>query len=297
MESKILETLQKKNLSENSVKLYMSILKNLNDKKEIKDLKFLAKPKKILDRIKDYKPTTQRNILIAIVSILKALEDPLYKNYYDDMMKLNKSIEDETKKNEKTEQQEKNWMKWEDIINKFVDMNSKLKKSYSNISESQYDDLLDTVILSLYVCLPPRRNKDYLLMKVSKDGKNMTDTKYNYLDMKKKQFIFNNFKTKKAFGQQIIDIPDVCYNLLKKYLKYKKGDSDFLLVKFNGDELKSDNAITRRLNNIFDKNVSSSMLRHIYLSDKYNGVKEEMKKDSQLMAHSTNQQADYIKND
>jgi len=296
MEDKILETLQKKNLSENSIKLYMSILKNLNDKKEIKDLKFLSKSKKIFDKIKDYKATTQRNILISIVSVLKALENPLYKDYYDDMMKLNKIIDDDTKKNQKTEQQEKNWMKWDEIVNKFNDMNSKLKKSYSNISESQYDDLLDTIILSLYVCLPPRRNKDYLLMKVSKDGKNMTDAKYNYLDMKKKQFIFNNFKTKKAFGQQIIDIPDVCYNLLKKYLKYKKGESDFLLVKFNGEHLKSDNAITRRLNNVFDKNVSSSMLRHIYLSDKYNGVKEEMKKDSNLMAHSTSQQADYIKN-
>jgi integrase len=274
----------------------MSILKNLNDKKEIKDLKFLSKSKKIFDKIKDYKATTQRNILISIVSVLKALENPLYKDYYDDMMKLNKIIDDDTKKNQKTEQQEKNWMKWDEIVNKFNDMNSKLKKSYTNISESQYDDLLDTVILSLYVCLPPRRNKDYLLMKVSKDGKNMTDAKYNYLDMKKKQFIFNNFKTKKAFGQQIIDIPDVCYNLLKKYLKYKKGESDFLLVKFNGEHLKSDNAITRRLNNVFDKNVSSSMLRHIYLSDKYNGVKEEMKKDSNLMAHSTSQQADYIKN-
>jgi integrase len=296
MEDKILKTLQNKNLSENSIKLYMSILKNLNDKKEIKDLKFLSKSKKIFDKIKDYKATTQRNILISIVSVLKALENPLYKDYYDDMMKLNKIIDDDTKKNQKTEQQEKNWMKWDEIVNKFNDMNSKLKKSYTNISESQYDDLLDTVILSLYVCLPPRRNKDYLLMKVSKDGKNMTDAKYNYLDMKKKQFIFNNFKTKKAFGQQIIDIPDVCYNLLKKYLKYKKGESDFLLVKFNGEHLKSDNAITRRLNNVFDKNVSSSMLRHIYLSDKYNGVKEEMKKDSNLMAHSTSQQADYIKN-
>ena len=296
MEDKILETLQNKNLSNNSIKLYMSILKNLNDKKEIKDLKFLSKSKKIFDKIKDYKPTTQRNILISIVSVLKALDNPLYKDYYDDMMKLNKIIDEDTKKNEKTEQQEKNWMKWDEIVNKFNDMNSKLKKSYSNISESQYDDLLDTVILSLYVCLPPRRNKDYLLMKVSIDGKNMTDTKYNYLDMKKKQFIFNNFKTKKAFGQQIIDIPDECYNLLKKYLKYKKGNTDFLLVKFNGDQLKSDNAITRRLNNVFGKNVSSSMLRHIYLSDKYNGVKEEMKKDSKMMAHSTSQQADYIKN-
>lgn len=296
MESKIIDTLKQKNLSENSIKLYLSILRNLNDKKEIRNFKFLDKPKKIFQKIKDYKPTTQRNVLIAIVSVLKAMNEPLNEEYYNLMMDLNKSIDDETKKNVKSEQQNKNWMKWDEVENKFNEMASKLKKSYSNISETQYNDLLDTVILGLYVCLPPRRNKDYLLMKVSKDGKNMTDTKFNYFDMKKKQFIFNNFKTKKAFGQQIIDIPDELFTLLKKYLKYKKGESDFLLVKFNGDELKTDNSITRRLNDIFDKNVSSSMLRHIYLSDKYNGVKEEMKKDSQLMAHSEAQQKDYIKN-
>jgi len=211
-------------------------------------------------------------------------------------MKMNKSIEENNKLNVKSETQNKNWMKWDDVVSKFNEMKSKIK-SHKNISEEQYNHILATVILGLYVCIPPRRNKDYLLMKVSKDGKNMTDTNNNYFDVKKKQFQFNNFKTKKAFGQQIIDIPDELFELLKKYLKYKKDGDGFLLVKFNGENLKSDNAITRILNGIFDKNVSSSMLRHIYLSDKYNEVKDEMKKDSELMAHSTSQQADYIKKD
>jgi hypothetical protein len=296
MEAEILRKLKEKNLSDNSIKLYMSILNNLNDKKEIKDLKFLSKPKKIYDKIKDYKPTTQRNILISIVSVLKALNDPMYQLYYDGMMKMNKNIEENNKLNVKSETQNKNWMKWDDVVNKFNEMKSKIKL-HKNISEEQYNHILATVILGLYVCLPPRRNKDYLLMKVSKDGKNMTDTKFNYFDVKKKQFVFNNFKTKKSFGQQIIDIPDELFELLKKFLRYKKEGDGFLLVKFNGEYLKSDNAITRILNGIFDKNVSSSMLRHIYLSDKYNGVKDEMKKDSELMAHSTSQQADYIKKD
>jgi integrase len=293
MEAEIIQKLKDKKLSDNSIKLYLSILKNLNDKREIKNFKFLDNPKKVLDKIKDYKITTQRNVIIAIVSVLKNLGNDLYKSYYDLMINMNKKIEDDAKENKKSEQQKENWISLDDVKKKYEELKSKIKLS-KNISEEQYDNILDTVILGLYVLLPPRRNKDYLLMKVSKDGKNMNNTD-NWLDMKKKQFIFNNYKTKKTFGQQIIDIPNELVDLLKKYLKYKKDGDANLLVKFSGDRLKSDNSITRRLNKIFGKNISSSMLRHIYLSDKYKDVKEEMKADSQMMAHSMKTQETYIK--
>jgi len=295
MEAQIIQKLKDKGLSDKSIKLYVTILKGLNDKKEIRDFKFLSNPKKILLKLKDYKPTTQRNALIAVVSVLKNLNNDLYKSYYDLMIEMNKKIEDNSKENKKTETQNNNWMKWSEVQKKFDELVKKLKGS-KNISEEGYDNYLDAVILGLYTLLPPRRNVDYLLMKVSKDGKDL-DTKFNWLDMKKKQFIFNNYKTKKAFGQQILDVPAELMDLLKKYLKYKKEGEGYLLVKFSGDRLKSDNAITRRLNKIFDKNVSSSMLRHIYLSDKYGKVQEEMKDDAEAMAHSVSQQKDYIKRD
>jgi integrase len=295
MEAEIIQKLKDKGLSDKSIKLYVTILKGLNDKKEIRDFKFLSNPKKILLKLKDYKPTTQRNALIAVVSVLKNLNNDLYKSYYDLMIEMNKKIEDNSKENKKTETQNNNWMKWSEVQKKFDELVKKLKGS-KNISEEGYDNYLDAVILGLYTLLPPRRNVDYLLMKVSKDGKDL-DTKFNWLDMKKKQFIFNNYKTKKAFGQQILDVPAELMDLLKKYLKYKKEGEGYLLVKFSGERLKSDNAITRRLNKIFDKNVSSSMLRHIYLSDKYGKVQEEMKDDAEAMAHSVSQQKDYIKRD
>jgi integrase len=293
MEAEIIQKLKEKKLSQNSIKLYLSILKNLNDKREIKDFKFLDNPKKILDKIKDYKITTQRNVIIAIVSVLKNLGNDLYKKYYDIMLDLNKKIEDGAKENKKTETQNKNWIKWDDVTAKFEELknNNKMPK---NISETQYDNLLDTVILGLFVLLAPRRNKDYLQMKVSNSG-NGLDDKYNWLDMKKKQFIFNNYKTEKTYGQQIIDVPVGLIDIIKKYLKYKKEGDGYLLVKFNGDRLISDNSLTRRLNKIFGKNISSSMLRHIYLSDKYGKVQEEMKDDAEMMAHSVSQQKEYIK--
>jgi integrase len=293
MEAEIIQKLKEKKLSENSIKLYLSILKNLNDKREIKNFKFLDNPKKILDKIKDYKITTQRNVIIAIVSVLKNLGNDLYKKYYDIMLDLNKKIEDGAKENKKSDVQKKNWIKWDEVTAKFEELknNNKIPK---NISETQYDNLLDTVILGVFVLSPPRRNKDYIMMKVSKDGKGLDD-KYNWLDMKKKQFIFNNYKTEKSYGQQIIDVPVGLIDIIKKYLKYKKEGEGYLLVKFNGDRLISDNSLTRRLNKIFGKNISSSMLRHIYLSDKYGKVQEEMKDDAEAMAHSVSQQKEYIK--
>lgn len=295
MEQEIINKLKEKGLKDKSIKLYFTILKNLNDKREIKNFKFLEKPKKILDKIKDYKITTQRNILIAIVSILKNLGNDLYKSYYDYMIEFNNKIEDNNKNGEKSDVQAKNWIKWDEVENKFNELNKNIKLS-KNISESQYDNILDAVILGLYVLIPPRRNKDYLNMKISKDGKNLDD-KYNWLDMKKKQFIFNDYKTSGTYGKQIIDINDDLINLLKKYLKYKKDGDGYLLVKFSGERLKSDNSITRRLNKIFGKNISSSMLRHIYLSDKYGKVNEEMKQDAEIMGHNLKMQKEYIKND
>jgi hypothetical protein len=48
------------------------------------------------------------------------------------------------------------------------------------------------------------------------------------------------------------------------------------------------------LNEMFGLNISTSMLRHIYLSKKYSEVEENMKKDAVLMGHSANTQSQYI---
>jgi hypothetical protein len=61
------------------------------------------------------------------------------------------------------------------------------------------------MVLSLYTSDAPRRNIDYSLMKLSND---MKDDKFNYLDIDKQQFIFNNYKTNGKYNSVVVPIED-----------------------------------------------------------------------------------------
>jgi integrase len=117
--------------------------------------------------------------------------------------------------------------------------------------------------------------------------------------------VFNVYKTAKKYGQQTVSIPEKLMDTIILYLKShpiirgkinKKTNVPFL-VKYDGKPLDKINSITRVLNRVFKKNIGSSMLRHIYLSGKYDNISEEQKKDAEMMGHSVGQQKDYIKND
>jgi integrase len=132
------------------------------------------------------------------------------------------------------------------------------------------------------------------------------DKKFNYLDVKKKQFIFNVYKTAKEEtkknGSLIIDIPEDLMKVLETYIKFHplkkqttKGDNIPFLVYYNGEPLNKVNTITRILNKIFGKNIGASMLRHSYLSYKYGDLQKEQEKDAKAMSHNVMTQKDYIK--
>jgi len=58
-----------------------------------------------------------------------------------------------------------------------------------------------------------------------------------------------------------------------------------LKIFYNEDIIKSQD-ITRLLNKIFGKNIGSSMLRNLYLTNKYGDMVEELKKDTTDMGTS-----------
>ena len=74
----------------------------------------------------------------------------------------------------------------------------------------------------------------------------------------------------------------------------KYNPTDYLLFSSNQQKLTSPQ-ITRMLNKIFGKNTSTDLLRHIFLTEKYGKVQDEMEADSQAMSHSSAMQALYIK--
>ena len=122
----------------------------------------------------------------------------------------------------------------------------------------------------------------------------MNDDKYNYLDLKKGQFVFNNYKTQGKYNQVVVPIEEDLLKVIELYLnnhpeksklKNKNYDVHFLKPFYN-EPIEKSQEITRILNKIFGKNIGSSMLRTLYLSNKYSNVIEELKSDTKEMSTS-----------
>ena len=70
------------------------------------------------------------------------------------------------------------------------------------------------------------------------------------------------------------------------------------MVNYKGEPLLAVNAITRILNKIFHRPIGVSLLRNIYLSDKFKGHMEELDKITKSMGTSVRTGQDvYIKMD
>ncbi len=304
MDNKVFDNLKNKQISQSSLNLYLKNLKRLNDGEEIKNFNFLKNTKTILEKIKDYKPNTRRTYLISIVSLLK--QEPkfatLYDKYYKMLMEYNKELKTN---NDKSETQKENWISQEDVLNKQKELMAVIPDLKKKITISQYNKLLDLVVLSLYSLQAPRRNLDYLNMNVINKYNPELSTENNYLDLGSGTFIFRNFKTKKTYLDQVIKINDDLMGIIKLYLKYHpkkkemKGKFNIpFLVDVNGNEFNNSNEITRLLNKIFDKKIGSSMLRNIYLTSKYSNNLQNLKEDANAMGTSSNTaENQYIKLD
>jgi len=298
------EKLKNKNLTESSINLYIRNLEKLNDKEPFKNFNFLKNMEDINKKLDKYKDNTKRSYYISIVSCLST--EPkfkkLYDKYYIQMMDINKIIK--SKPTEiMSEVQKNNWLEWDEvekIKNNLYESYNKLPKKIK--TEKQFNILLDYLVLSLYTDgIAPRRNKDYLDMHISKNM-DMNDKDKNYYDVDSKEFIFNNYKTSKIKGQQIIKVPENLVKVLEYYINnhplITKKDKKYevpLLVNFDGSYINNINSITYILNKIFGRKIGSSMLRHIYLSSKFGNINKEMKETADEMGHSTITQKEYIK--
>lgn len=299
------ELCEKKGVSENTANAYIKSMYLLNGKQPFKNLSFLKNTDKIEEFVKKYADNTIKLIFASIVSVLSLFkEKPAYKKvyefYYDKMMGKAKAMkEDGAESSTKTEKQKENWISWEEVKSIAKQLEDEVvgfskKKS---ITEQEFEKLLHYTILCLYTLTQPRRNQDYLDMMVVK--KLPSDSDHNYLVLNRTnptKFVFNVYKTSKKYGQQILDIPESLSGVLKLYLKYhplRKEASYNFLVSYDGSPITAQNAITRVLNKIFGKKVGSSMLRHIFLSTKYD-IKE-MEKDAEAMGHSVEEQKKYMK--
>lgn len=297
-----------KNITESSKKLYLANLTRLNGG-PIKNLKFLNDVEAIQEKLKKYKPNTQRSYIISIVSLMKSLKEKqkkyvkLYDSYYAILDGMNKSLKDNT---EKTEKEEKEWIGQDAVKEKFENCKGIIEelKDKKKLTSEEYEKLLHLVVLSLFVLQKPRRNKDYQDAYIVKKYKPELGTEKNFLDLFKNEFHFNNYKTQGTYKTQTCEASPLLREIIDFYLKFHPLKAKLregpipLLVDEKGEPFTQNNSLTRMLYKIFGSKIGSSMLRKLYLTDKYAAVMKEMKEDTAAMGTSTGTaQTNYIKKD
>ena len=279
-------------VAESTAVQYLQTLYRMNGNKPFRNMGWSRDFAAVEGNLADLAPSTKAVYYRVLASVLG-----LYKSY-GKVARYWKSQGEKTQPPltaEKSEKQEENWEKWSEIVklrDALAQRTSLLRNEARGrtLDEEEFATLFNYLILSLYTVIPPRRNKDYSQMLVVKNWRPSMSEEFNYYDMKGRRFIFNQYKTAKRYGQQIEDLPSELVDALNLYVKFhplRKQASFPLLVNYMGEELHPVNGITRALNKIFGKNLGSSMLRHIFLTEKYGGSKvDEKEEDARKMAHS-----------
>jgi hypothetical protein len=273
-------------LSTSSLKTYVSILSNIY--KQIRGSGgiswFSDDSKKVLDFMDTKNDQTKKTSLSALFVLTGKQE------YKDVMTTVMNAVNLKYKEQKKTPKQEENWMTSEEVKAVYDSQHENALLMLS--TKKKFDDgkFIEYLLVAFLsgVIMPPRRSMDYGKMKI----RNYDLKEDNYY--KSGKFFFNKYKTSSTYGLQTLDVPKELNTLLKKWVKL--NNNDYMLYSTNDNKLSSPQ-INRILNEAFGKAVSTNMLRHIYLTDRYKDIPaiakmEDLARD---MGHSRQQALEYIK--
>ena len=266
------------NIKPSSIKTYISCLSNLIKKMDGElDVKFFDNTKKILAYLEDKTPV-QRKTSLSALFILTKNED-----YQKPMLEDIKTVNSQYKEQVKNKKESDNWIEQEDLLafyNTYFKIANDIfkKKEWTNSDITELQKYFILTFLGGYF-FPPRRSQDFTELKL----KNFDKEKDNFYY--KGCFYFNIYKTAKSFGEQKIELPVDIDKQVKKYIK-KIDNEYFFFNPKTGNKLTSPN-ITLMINSIFNKKVSTNLLRHMFLSNKYKDIPaiKELDETSTAMGH------------
>ena len=316
MAARFMETLTQRLITEKGIKL-VSAKNSVNHLRMLAgspfaSLMFLADKASVETRLETYAESSRKTLLGSIVGVLRVYKSPIYRGllkYYNakfvEMRKAAEVADGPIK--EMSEKEKSNWMPWPEVLARHEVLATGVRpferKKEWNIEE--YHHYLEYAALSLYVLRPPARNGNYQRMIATKDHKLAMEAKEgNYYCVKTRQFVFNDYKTHKTYGQQIVSVPPALVKILDTLLRHSKEARETrgrwktipLLTTADGEELVAINAMTRLLNTALGKRCGSNMLRHSYVTYKYGSVAAEMAADADQMGHSISTQiGEYIR--
>lgn len=314
---------EKRGVRDSTIKVYKRYLGKLAKEitgEEFKNADFLLKnKKKIYDFLKDKSESVKKNYLASILVAMSPNEKrapqekfkEVYNFFKNNLLDEHNKYNDRMSSHTKSEKEEKNWMEWTEIMKYQRKLGNSIKKlgykqSSKELKNKKDLDLIQQyLILSLYVLHPPKR-LEYANVQIINysDFQDLSEQEKDdniylvKLSRNKKFFSFGKNAVKSETKQNIRKPVDRQLNsVLNLWLNF--NESKYLLINSNKNKM-TKNGLSKYLRKIFkpfNKNISASMLRKIFLSHHYDPAYEaKKKKHAEEMNHSTKvQQEVYVK--
>ena len=302
-----------KTVKDTSLKVYVNNVNNLKnimtDGEENTNENWFDDKEKVIKKLndKDLNFTTVRNYLNAILMYLyvlndedetKGIHDDLIKSYEYERDKLNLKYDEMNASSIWSDNQEKNMIskkELDDVITQIGQEIKDMKLKQTLITNVKQKTLLQTYLVLIIHRTLPIRNElgDCLVMRkrdFNKVVENEKNTK-NFLVIEKNRmyFSFNAYKTAKIYKERVIEIPPHLKKTIRFYLRFFPAE-EYLLCKWDGTAIGGNNLsqlLTKQFKKRIGKSVSTTLLRKLYLSDKYLPIKDEMAADANILGHST----------
>ena len=279
-------------LSEGSIKTYTSLIKSIHSKvfpNETFDIENLNDYETVINYLSPW-PYNKRKTTLSALFVLTHI--PEYQQLMMEDLQIHNNKELEQTQNEK---QEANMIPFEEvkkIVNKY-EKNTKLlykKEGALDMKDLQQIQLFIILALTTGYYFEPRRSQDWIM-----SFRDYDEDSDNYYDRETNEFVFNKYKTSNLYGTHIVKPPRKVKTILQKWLDV--NPTNYVLFNSKGKPL-TPPEIAHRLNEIFGRQVSTSMLRHIYLTNYYSEKRKlkEMTETAKNMGHSVTQALAYVKN-
>lgn len=285
-------------LSQGSLRTYTSIIKNLGLQMNID----LSNPKnvcknykEIMNHLKDVSPKLRKTRLSSLIVFCKGEDENVINKFRDLMMSDGEKTDKEYTEQKMTDKQKDNMIPYDEVLS----MYNKLEKEVSplmkldKLEKAQFQRVQLYVLLSCLLLISPRRSLDYTEFKI----RNIDKEKDNYMTLIKRKpyFVFNIYKTAKKYKTQQVDIPKKLKSIIDRWTVL--NPSDYLLLNTRMNDKINPTQLSNMLHNFFGKPISTTMLRHIYLTNIYKDMPAltEIQERAQDMGHDAMTALKYVK--
>ncbi len=263
----------------------------------------LAKPNMVLELLKDLKPSAQKNKMNALITVLKCIDSSKYakaiKAYQTHRDQLSSTIKTEYNKSQRSEKQNENWASLDDLqkaVKLWQDEYDRLlgDKNTTELDLQRIANKLTCAVLysGMYIA-PVRLDMSNVEIITKKAYDKMPVKQGNYIILKPENSFFslNDYKTSRKYGENKFVIPKELADVLRTIQKKSMNKGLLFPNPSNKTEcVDKKNRFGELLAETFQhtgKKIYSSLLRNIYVTEKWNTLKTQQDREDLVKQMAT----------